>query len=115
MKKVLLIGALLAGGYFMLRKKDDTIAALPNQTNTPAVEPTFFQKYNGKIVVDSDGNYMLVLNGKIYTFAGVKELSDYTMQNPQHKDSVAVDFPAWKQYANLPGIYGGNYNPFVKA
>ena len=112
MKKVLIIGGLLAGAYFVFGKKSETSNA-QTPKNTPVAEPTFWEKYNGKIVIDNKGYWMLVLNGKAYTFADTAAIGDYTTKNPQHADAITVDFPAWEQYA--VANYGGQYNPFIKA
>ena len=96
MKKVLLIAAVAAGLYYLTSgKKKTTTSNLPsNQT-----QPTFLEQYEGKLVIDSIGHWMVIKNGRIYTFSGVDGWAKYAQENPQHSTPVKVDFPAWEQYA----------------
>lgn len=107
MKKVLLIGAAALGIYFLTSGKKKT-PTLPSNTTS---QPTFFQQYEGKLVIDSNKFWMVIKNGRIYTFTDVKTWGKYAKDNPQHSTPVQVNFPAWEQYAtqqiggvtNLPG------------
>ena len=107
MKKVLLIGAAALGIYFLTSGKKKT-ASLPSNTTA---QPTFFQQYEGKLVIDSVGHWMLIKGGKIYTFSSQKGWAKYASENPQHSTPIQVNYPAWEQYAtqqiggvtNLPG------------
>jgi len=96
MKKVLLIAAVAAGLYLLTSgKKKTTTSNLPSN---PA-QPTFLEQYEGKLVIDSIGHWMVIKNGRIYTFSGVDGWAKYAQENPQHSTPVKVDFPAWEQYA----------------
>ncbi len=96
MKKVLLIAAVATGLYFLTSgKKKTTTSNLPsNQT-----QPTFLEQYEGKLVIDSIGHWMVIKNGRIYTFSGVDGWAKYAAEFPQHNTPITVSFPAWEQYA----------------
>jgi hypothetical protein len=97
MKKVLLIAAVAAGLYYLTSgKKKTTTSNLPSNSTA---QPTFLEQYEGKLVIDSKGYWMVIKNGKIFTFSNVDGWAKYAQENPQHSTPVKVNFPAWEQYA----------------
>lgn len=113
MKKVIIIGGLVGLGFLLFKPKQNQNQTTTNTTTTGAPpKQTFWEKYNGRILADVEGYWMLVLNGKCYTFRDVAHISEYTLQYPQYSEVLKVDFPAWREYAVQN--YAGEYNSFVK-
>ena len=105
MKKVLIIGALIAGGFFLFgQKKDDSGTTEPAENST---DP--FVKYNRKIVHDKDGYWMLFFDGKIYTLADVKSMERFVAMYPDGKP-VYDDTSLWNFYASNTTLFGGSFN-----
>jgi len=98
MKKVLiLLGLIAVGGYFYSTRKKDSNAVAGDEPMQ--LQNDFFTQYDNSIVVDKDGMWMVVQNGKIFTFTDQKGLNAWQLANPENATPIVVDFPAWQQYA----------------
>lgn len=96
MKKLLLIVGVLAIAGYAFKDK------LKGSSATNALNPVnddFLTKYEGKVLEDSAGNWLVISNGKVYTFSGLEGWQKYANDFPQHNQVIKVDFPAWEMYA----------------
>ena len=101
MKKVLIIGLLLGAGWYVF-------GGTKSETTTP-IQPTgdIFQQYNGRVIADKDGYYMLVKEGKLYTPIDLASLQAWQRANPLVADTVIVPVSVWTVYSQEH--YGGTF------
>lgn len=59
-----------------------------------------FKKYDNKLVVDSDGYWILIKDGKLLTTKDVNSLNEWRKQNPEISQEINLVFPIWKVLAN---------------
>lgn len=100
MKKTILILAGLAIAGFAF--KDKILGTSSGTQSFPGsgTDNSFFSMYEGKIVVDPPGYWMVIVNGVIYTFSGQEGMSRWLNENSRNGSPIVeVDFPAWETYA----------------
>ena len=105
MKKILIFGLLLGTGYYVYSKSKNPIAS----TNThpggllPPDEDGFIKNvqtpYEGRVIVDKDGYWMLVKNGKLKTPTDLASLQKWQKENPTVADAVNVNTSVWLTYS----------------
>ena len=88
MKKVLIIGLLLGAGWYAFAGKKDA----------PADSKDVFVKYNGRIVSDAKGYWMIIRNGKLYSVKGTSA-QDWFDANPNNKEVLSVPENIWEIYS----------------
>lgn len=101
MKKVLIIAALLAGGYY-LYSQNNTVDTSDNPATTSPLD-----KYNNQLIVDADGYWMLVKDGKLYTPVDQASLTKWSAENPNQPTALNVAESIWLNYSN--DNYGGTF------
>lgn len=90
----LAIALLVAGGlyyYFAQKKNDDTTEDEKAQTE-PAGD--VFRDYNNQVIVDSDGYWMLVKDGKLFTPTSAETLNDWFSANIG-KEAITLKQQVW--------------------
>jgi hypothetical protein len=93
MKKAV-IGLLVLGGlYFAFAKpKSATSVAQIDETNNDV-----FAKYNNRIVVDANGYWMIIRDGKYFGIAG-DTVQDWQNANPSNIEPIKVNEDIWIAY-----------------
>lgn len=102
MKKVILLTAIGIGAYFLLTGKKEG-ADTSNNSNDD------FVRYNQKIVIDADGNWMIFFDGKIYTLENESAIGRFFAKYPG--TPVENNTSLWKHYAALDNrLFAGTFN-----
>ncbi|HMI07106.1 MAG TPA: hypothetical protein VK528_06150 [Flavobacterium sp.] len=100
MKKILLLLALAGGGYYLfgMPKKDSTNVA-GTTTDGELTPQSVMTMYNNSIVIDKDGIWFRVLNGKLALAGnGQASLDAFNAAN-NNKPYVNVPISVWGWYA----------------
>ena len=99
MKKTILILAGLAIAGFAFKDKIFGTSADAQTLPGSSTDNSFFSMYEGKLVIDPAGYWMVIKDGRIHTFSSEQAWARYAKENPQHSTPIVVDFPAWMDYA----------------
>jgi hypothetical protein len=93
--KKLAIALLVAGGlyYYFNRKKTDENT--PEDEQQDVLLTDVFKQYNNQVIVDIDGYWMLVKEGKLYTPKSLETLQAWQTANPTKPGVVEVKYPVW--------------------
>lgn len=115
MKKILFIAALLGVGYYTFANKKTETQEQENPGFEPADEtpidgalPAFFAKYNGRVVDDVNGKYMLILDGRLYSPKSLETLIEWQKRNPLMAETLKVAEEIWTAQ-NVNDYYGGTF------
>jgi hypothetical protein len=92
--KKLAIALLVAGGlyYYFTKKKDNDTAPEDEQ---PQGLLDVFKEFTNQVIVDSDGYWMLVKDGKLYTPKNIEALQAWQAANPTKPGVVEVAQQVW--------------------
>ena len=102
MKKIL-IPALILGAIYFAYKSNKT-KTLPTNTN-PTTSSDVFVKYNGHIVTDAKGYWMIIRDGKLYNIKQNGTVQDWLNANPSNQEVVTAPENIWETYVGTN--YGG--------
>ncbi|MBS1534964.1 MAG: hypothetical protein JST78_07790 [Bacteroidetes bacterium] len=70
-----------------------------------------FNKYNNKIIVDKNGQYMLAKDGKFMFPLTQFSVQNYKNQHPEHSKEIKFNKKLWDWNTMIHGIYdGGNFD-----
>lgn len=116
MKKILIISGIAfltyhyrdkifpKGGESSVEENDDTM------DNSPGImfeNADIFTKYQNQVIYDLDNYWMLVLDGKLYTFGDQNSLNRWQAANPKKPAAIKVDDHVWLTYS--PKFSAGTY------
>lgn len=108
MKKVLIIAALIGVGYYAFGKKKDA-APTSDSPILPGldIEESVFTQYDNQVIVDQDGYWMLVKDGKLFTPTSLETLQAWQNQNANKPSVVEVKESVWLTYGQQAN--GGSF------
>lgn len=100
----LAIALLVAGGlyYYFAKKKDDN--TLGDELAQNELTGDVFRDYNNQVIVDSDGYWMLVKDGKLFSPTSAETLNNWFSAN-LGKEAITLKQQVW--VLNLDKAAGG--------
>lgn len=103
MKKVLIIAAIIGVGYYAFGTKKDA-APISESPILPGneideIQESIFSLYNNQVIVDKDGYWMLVKDGKLFTPISLETLQAWQNQNSDKPSVVEVKESVWLTYS----------------
>jgi hypothetical protein len=112
----LLIGAALLGLTFVAVKAATPKNAAPSNENQLPIAPAnptsgdLLVKYNNRIVVDKNGYWMLIKDGRIYPPKDQASILAYQTANPQFKEVLKVTDDIWMFYSKRDSsVFGPHF------
>ena len=115
MNKNLILGLAVAGAlYWQFGRKKGEPESTESYEGSPIISPTIingdtFAKYNNRVLVDANGFWMLIKNGKIYSPIDQSSLDKYSRENP-NLPFLTVNEDIWKYYSeNFPKLFVGGF------
>lgn len=104
MKKVLIIAALIGVGYYAFGMKKEEFTPISDSPILPIdeideIQESVFTKYNNQVIVDKDGYWMLVKDGKLFTPISLETLQAWQNQNSDKPSVVEVKESVWLTYS----------------
>lgn len=111
MNKKIILGLVIGGAlYYQFGRKKDEAETTESQEGSPIVSNSdIFSKYENRVLADSNGYWMLIKNGKIFSPTDQNSLNTYAKANPS-LPFLTVNEDIWKYYAeNFPQVFGGAF------
>lgn len=68
-----------------------------------------FEKYNNRIIIDKNGQMLLVKDNKFRFPANSKSFDNYKKNNPKYKKEITIDKVLWDYKSMQFGIYDGGF------
>ncbi|MFN3941484.1 MAG: hypothetical protein ACK4K1_02465 [Flavobacterium sp.] len=99
MKKLILLGALAFGGWHLFVKNINSSSAQNNPNQNPLAA------YEGKIIVDNKGYWLLVENGLLY-FVSQNMINVWLQNNPNQS---ALEVPTMDAFSQFPDLLRDNH------
>lgn len=94
MKKALIVLALLGIGFWVYSKNQKPVTPIL-EDDANVILGDFYPQFNNRVVIDADGRWMLIKDGKIYAPTSIESFHAWQAANPTIAETITSTESIW--------------------